>query len=273
MYKYKNPLTKEDVLNYANINNYDLKEKIKEEESRLTGLFLESRTSLDEFYKNVMLDYSKEIVAFIEQDYKNILNDNIIDKLRNLSIIYKDKDKFPKISKNGKKPEAYASYEKGEVYFPSLSSIRDINKTNEEENIIKLIRKQEQVLIHEIFHLVSKNSFDKQEFKYNDEQIGEYKPGILFTEAVVEKSARDFATKHNLFYHPDLSYMPYVQSLEKFMEIYGIQNNSQLFDVPFDKIIQIASEEEQQQYYDFETNHILQSYGRTDLISEKSKSR
>lgn len=263
----KYPLTKQDVLDFSNINGYNLINKISDEEKTLTGDFLSFGMSENDFYKKVMFDYSKVISYLILHDYGNVLDSNTISKLKrfiltNESIVFLDKSDFPETSVNGKRPSAYARNEEGKVYFSSY----DFN-----ENIISFIRKQEQFLIHEMFHIVTKNNLALQDLVLGDHVVGKYKPGSLFNEALVEKSTRDFATRHNLMYHPVIEYIPYVRSLEMFMNKYGIQNNSQMFNINFNDVIKKATIEEQQQYYDFEKDYNLRRLGKsTEKLQEEN---
>lgn len=246
-----------EVLKYANINNYNLLEKIKEEENRLTQNYSNSNFTKEEFYKKEMIDFSKIIVRLIIEDYGYELPVEVLNRLKNLyennnSIVIIDKSEFPETRKDGQIPSAFARHEEGKVYFP---------KYDNSDNFIEFVRKQKQTLIHEIFHIVTKNNLEKQNFVYNGEVIGTYKPGAIFNEALVEKSTRDFATRHNLLYHPVVSYIPIVKNLEKFMEKYNIKFNNQIFNIDFNEIIKISSEEEQQDYYDYEQKQCLKKYG------------
>lgn len=253
-------MTEQDVLDFANINGYDLISKILQEEKELSMLIKENiNVPLENIYERIMLDFSKIAVKQILLDYSGSLTIEAKEKLEKFLssdeyIEFLDKEEFPETSKTGKTPEAMAHNEKGTITFP---------KFNNSQDIIKFIRKQKQVLIHELFHIVTKNNLEKEmDTEYNIE----YKKGLLFNEALVEKSARDFATKHNFLYHPCIEYIPYVKSLEKFMQMYNITDNSEMFNIDFDKIISIATEEQIEEYYEFELMDIRR---RLNIESDK----
>jgi len=257
-------ITEEQFLEFTNINGYNLINRIQEEQQRLRQLFSNSGLSEEDFYKSVMLDYSKSISQLIMHDYGEILDEDTKTKierfnLTNESIVFLDRKDFPEVSVYGKKPSAFARKSDGKVYFPLYDKSIDI---------ITFIRQREQELVHELFHIVTKNKTEKEDLVQNGIKVGEYKPGSLFEEALVEKSARDFATKHNLIYQPMAQYIPYVNSLETFMSKYNIQHNHQMFNRNHQQIIGIATPQEQQQYYAFEYNHNLRRLGKKNINDE-----
>lgn len=218
----------------------------------------------EDFYKSQMLAYSKKIAYLIMQDYGEILDEETKSKIQKFnltddSIVFLDTKDFPEVSVDGKKGTAYARKSEGKVYFPTYDRSCDI---------ITFTRKREQDLVHEMFHIVTKSYVEKQELVQNGIKVGEYKPGMLFDEALVEKSASDFATRHNLIYQPMASYIPYVHSLETFMKKYGIKHNHQMFNRNYQNIINNATQQEQYQYYIFEYNHTLRRLGKANINSE-----
>lgn len=260
-------ITKEQFLEFTNINGYNLENRIAKEQQRLREEFLKSGKSEEEFYKDEMLKYSRQISELIIKDYGEILGEDTRTKierfnLTNESIVFLDKKDFPEVSVDGKKPSAFARKSDGKVYFPLYDKSIDI---------VTFIRKREQELVHEIFHIVTKNKAEKEELVHNGIKVGEYKPGSLFEEALVEKSARDFATRHSLVYHPMAQYMPYVNSLEVFMKKYNIQQNHEIFNRNYQEIISIATPEEQRQYYTFEYNHNLRRLSK-NITNSSSRS-
>ena len=257
-------ITEQDFLQFANVNGYNLINRISEEQQRLRQLYSTSGMTEEAFYKSIMLDYSKKIALLILQDYGTVLDNETKSKIESFcindeSVVFVDRKDFPEVSVNGDKPNAYARKSEGKVYFPPY------DKTND---IITFIRQREQDLVHEMFHIVTSNTSEKQDLLQNGIKVGQYKPGSLFDEALVEKSARDFATKHNLIYQPMAQYIPYVNSLEMFMRKYNIQHNHQMFNRNYSQIIGIATPQEQQQYHAFENNYNLRRLNKNTMSSE-----
>ena len=227
--------TNEDILEYTNINGYDLLTKIVQEEINLKIRYLKSNLSFSEFYEEELKQYSRIIAQQMLIDYEGKIPQDKYNRLLEFietdGVHFINKSDFPRTNPNEKLVEAFANDREGKIYLLKLENITDLDEA------VSFIRKNKQNLIHEIFHLITKNSLSKRNLDVIGIPFGEYEPGCFFDEAVVEKSTKEFATRHKFLYYPKVSYIEYVLQLESYMKNHGIVSESELFNIPYDELL------------------------------------
>lgn len=200
----------------------------------------------DQFLKNILNNYGKNIINIIKEEYKSKLNQNTVDKLDKFTIeVINDPN------------------ERGDITAHSDTSTITINFANFETNIEKIetkIVKAMGSLPHEIFHFIYKMLKEPDNIKeimiFNlkdgDQAIVKGMIGHMLNEGFVEKLSQDFCIKNNIYSTPNPSYIQFTKLCDYIMKHKNNITEEFLMNCDYEDILNLFSNETKKVYEDTE---------------------
>lgn len=240
------PKTKEDFYKYCNEGGYNIEEQLLTNR-RILQTKYEKYDDDIQFYKEVLQEYALKVIPLLMEDYKNILSQEIIERINDIS----NNIKIIKLQDSKSKSEAYCDQRKTIYFVPELIDKNPIEKA--------LFMKSS--LLHEIHHIITSNLIktDNPKIQTDEDRISKSRSGYYIDEGVVEKSTLIFAKKHNLFVIPAYGYISNVKLIEFIMQKLKIENISELWNRPYNQILSqpCFEKEDLDMYNQFEEEYII----------------